>query len=187
MSSISWCGGLCFHVTMLLVSWLWLTPSGRAMALSCAGGRLCRLSAKVLLQDICLSCTAGIGHRLSVKTFCMKCICRVQAGQQIQIKSEKKLFCVRCTVVLVVHSRDQTQIKRKNYLHEMYPLCASGESDADREQKNFSAQGVPSCAGGSRMQIECEKIFYVERACRNQYEVLLQNVKKFTMKGLRRN
>ena len=29
------------------------------------------------------------------------------------------------------------------------------------------------------MQIESEKIFYVERACRNQYEVLLQNVKKF--------
>jgi len=29
------------------------------------------------------------------------------------------------------------------------------------------------------MQIESEKIFYVERACRNQHEVLLQNVKFF--------
>ena len=51
------------------------------------------------LQDTCLSCTAGIGHRLSIKAICIKCIRRVQAGSWVQIESKKTfLHEVYCRV-----------------------------------------------------------------------------------------
>ena len=59
-------------------------------------------------------------------------VCRREIGCRSSAKIFLREICLSCT------GRDRTQIERKNFLRKMYPSCAGGESDADREQKNFS-------------------------------------------------